>query len=95
MIATILIAAATAFIPVAAGDAMLTTKDATVSDAARTVLDTGDMVACRMASKSLPQVVCLTADEWRGVLKDAKLFDRRDQHALEDAAFKFRVAPGP
>ena len=95
MIATILIAAAAAFVPVAQGDAMLATKDATVSDAAREVLGGGGRVACRTASKSLPQVVCLTADEWRAVLKDAKLFDRRDQHAPEDVAFKFRVAPGP
>ena len=95
MIVTALIAASAAFVPVATGDAMLATKDATVSDAARAVLEGGGRVACRTASKSLPQVVCLTADEWRGVLKNAKLFDRRDQHALEDVAFKFRVAPGP
>lgn len=95
MIVTLLIAASAAFVPVAAGDALLATRDATVSNAARAVLGEGGRVACRTSTKSLPQVVCLTAEEWRAVLKDARLFDRRDRHALEDAAFKIRVAPGP
>lgn len=79
------IAAAAAFVPVSAGHPMLDSDITTISDAARAVIEGGGTVSCRASHEGLAMNVCLTAEEWRAVLKDATGFAARDRRRLEDA----------
>lgn len=80
----LLVAAGAAFVPVSAGHPMLTSSITTVSNAARAAIDAGGTVSCRASHDGLEMNVCLTAEEWRTVLKDAKGYEKRDRRRLED-----------
>ena len=80
----LLLAAGAAFVPVSAGHPMLAASITTISDGARAALDKGGTVSCRASHDGLAMNVCLTADEWRAVLKNAKGFEKRDRQRLED-----------
>lgn len=77
-------AAGAAFVPVSAGHPILASKITTVSDAARAAIADGGAVSCRAAHKGFEMNVCLTADEWRAVAKNATGFAARDRRRLED-----------
>ena len=85
MTIALLFAAGAAFVPVSAGHPMLASNITTISDAARAVIGNGGSVSCRASHRGFEMNVCLTADEWRAVLKDATGFAARDRRRLEDA----------
>ena len=92
MVLALLIAAQAALVPVAAGDALLAHPDAAVSQAAQAVLAQGGSVTCRKPTPTLAAPVCLTVAEWRGVVRDARLIDRRTETAKELSLFAIRSA---
>lgn len=81
----LLLAAAASFVPVSAGHPMLESSITTISDAARATVASGGTVSCRASHDGMAMNICLTAEEWRTVLKDAKGFAARDRRRLEDA----------
>ena len=80
----LLFAAAAAFVPVSAGHPILASSITTISDAARAAIEEGGSVSCRVSHHGLAMNVCLTADEWGAVLKDATEFEKRDRRRLEE-----------
>ena len=81
---TALAFAVAAFVPVASGHPILDSAITTISDAARNVIERGGTVSCRASHDGLAMNICLTAEEWRMVLKDANGFEKRDRRRLEE-----------
>lgn len=86
----LLFAAQTLLVPVSAGDPLLAHPDVTISEAARAAIAQGGTVTCRSPTPTLAVAVCLTGEEWRAVVKDAKLITRRGETAMELALFSMR-----
>ena len=94
MIETLIIAAA-AFITIAEGDAVLEERETTISHAARAALANGERVSCRTRSRQIDMTVCLTGEEWRSVLTDAKAIEQRYWTRFQDqAGFAYFRASG-
>ena len=86
------LAAQVALVPAAAGDALLARSDTAVSEAARAVLAGGGIVTCRPPAPSLDQAVCLTGEEWRKVLADARSINQRNETAKDLALARIQSA---
>lgn len=80
----LLFAAGGAFVTVSAGHPILEAAVTTISDAARAEIGRGGAVSCRASHKGLEMNVCLTAEEWRAVARNAQGIAARDRRRVED-----------